>query len=190
MTVSRHLLLLEFLLSGQLSGFNDKRSSQDDDRWTWTTFCIATLHHGKFSASKWLSPWHFTSPVGLMAPELNYRFVTVDWRLDYATQSRADSVYPVSVKEKPAPFGSTWFTRMNESAGKQTSPQLPETQNIKKNILVRHPLVVTVSSRTRKPRNGCKLIEQLYNENKSKWYQTLSFSEDVIPSEFKNARWL
>lgn len=52
-----------------------------------------------------------------MAPVLNYRFVPVDWRLDYATQSKADSVYPESVKEKLAPFGSTYFARMNESAG-------------------------------------------------------------------------
>jgi len=52
-----------------------------------------------------------------MAPVLNYRFVPVDWRLDYATQSKADSAYPESVKEKLAPFGSTYFARMNESAG-------------------------------------------------------------------------
>lgn len=51
-----------------------------------------------------------------MAPELHYRFVPVDWRLDYATQSKADSIYPESVKEKLAPFGSTYFARMNESA--------------------------------------------------------------------------
>lgn len=52
-----------------------------------------------------------------MAPVLNYRFVPVDWRLDYATQSKADSAYPESVKEKLSPFGSTYFARMNESAG-------------------------------------------------------------------------
>jgi len=51
-----------------------------------------------------------------MAPVLNYRFVPVDWRLDFATQASADSVYPVSVKEKLAFFGSTYFARMNDSA--------------------------------------------------------------------------
>ena len=51
-----------------------------------------------------------------MAPVLNYRFVPVDWRLDFATQASADSVYPVSVKEKIAFFGSTYFARMNDSA--------------------------------------------------------------------------
>ena len=51
-----------------------------------------------------------------MAPILNYRFEPVDWRLDYATQSKADSAYPASVKEKLSFFGSTYFARMNESA--------------------------------------------------------------------------
>lgn len=51
-----------------------------------------------------------------MAPVLNYRFVPVDWRLDYATQAKADSVYPLSVKEKLRPFGKTYFAKMNESA--------------------------------------------------------------------------
>ena len=53
-----------------------------------------------------------------MAPVLNYRFVPADWRLDYATQAGADSIYPALVKEKLALFGSTYFTRMNETAGK------------------------------------------------------------------------
>ena len=35
-----------------------------------------------------------------MASELSYRFVPVDWRLDYATQSKAESEYPSSVKEQ------------------------------------------------------------------------------------------
>lgn len=34
-----------------------------------------------------------------MAPVLNYRFVPVDWRLDYATQSKADCAYPESVTD-------------------------------------------------------------------------------------------
>lgn len=50
-----------------------------------------------------------------MASVLNYRFIPVDWRLDYATQSQANSVYPESVKEKLTFFASTYFTRMNES---------------------------------------------------------------------------
>lgn len=35
-----------------------------------------------------------------MATELNYRFVPVDWRLDYATQTIADNNFPSSVKEQ------------------------------------------------------------------------------------------
>jgi len=65
-----------------------------------------------------------------MAPVLNYRFVPVDWRLDYATQSRADSAYPVQVKEKLAPFGSTYFARMNESAGQSIYDAIHSESNI------------------------------------------------------------
>jgi len=65
-----------------------------------------------------------------MAPVLNYRFVPVDWRLDYATQSGADSVYPVAVKEKLAPFGSTYFARMNESAGQSVYDAIHSEINI------------------------------------------------------------
>lgn len=39
-----------------------------------------------------------------MASELKYRFVPVDWRLDYATQSIADKEYPSSIKEKSDPL--------------------------------------------------------------------------------------
>lgn len=35
-----------------------------------------------------------------MADELNYRFVPVDWRVDYAIQSAAEKLYPSKVKEK------------------------------------------------------------------------------------------
>lgn len=35
-----------------------------------------------------------------MASELNYRFEPVDWRLDYYTQARANSEYPIAIKEK------------------------------------------------------------------------------------------
>jgi len=65
-----------------------------------------------------------------MAPLLNYRFVPVDWRLDYATQTAADSVYPVSVKEKLAPFGNTYFARMNESASESIYDAIHSEVNI------------------------------------------------------------
>jgi hypothetical protein len=65
-----------------------------------------------------------------MAEVLNYRFVPVDWRLDYATQSGADSIYPVSVKEKLATFGSTYFARMNESAGQSIYDAIHSELNI------------------------------------------------------------
>jgi hypothetical protein len=35
-----------------------------------------------------------------MASEINYRFVPVDWRLDYATQFKAESEYPLSIKNQ------------------------------------------------------------------------------------------
>ncbi len=65
-----------------------------------------------------------------MAPVLNYRFVPVDWRLDFATQASADSVYPVSVKEKLAFFGSTYFARMNESASESIYDAVHGESNI------------------------------------------------------------
>ncbi len=65
-----------------------------------------------------------------MAQVLNYRFVPVDWRLDFATQAKADSVYPLSVKEKLAPFGSTYFMRMNESAGESIYDAIHSETNI------------------------------------------------------------
>lgn len=65
-----------------------------------------------------------------MAPVLNYRFVPVDWRLDFATQAKADSVYPLSVKEKLAPFGRTYFKRMNESAGESIYDAIHSEANI------------------------------------------------------------
>ena len=65
-----------------------------------------------------------------MAGELNYRFVPVDWRLDYATQAAADSIYPVSVKEKLAPFGNTYFARMNESASRSIYDAVHSEANI------------------------------------------------------------
>ncbi|MCE5345096.1 MAG: hypothetical protein LLG13_02245 [Bacteroidales bacterium] len=65
-----------------------------------------------------------------MATSQHYRFVPVDWRLDYATQAKADSAYPVSVKEKLAPFGSTYFARMNESANQSIYDAIHSELNI------------------------------------------------------------
>jgi len=65
-----------------------------------------------------------------MAEVLNYRFVPVDWRLDFATQARADSVYPLLVKEKLALFGSTYFARMNDSASESIYDPIHSESNI------------------------------------------------------------
>ena len=65
-----------------------------------------------------------------MAPVLNYRFVPVDWRLDYTTQSKADSAYPEPVKEKLSFFGSTYFARMNESASQSIYDAIHSESNI------------------------------------------------------------
>lgn len=65
-----------------------------------------------------------------MAPELNYRFVPVDWRLDYATQSKADSIYPASVKEKVSSFETTYVARMNESANRSIYDAIHSEPNI------------------------------------------------------------
>ncbi len=65
-----------------------------------------------------------------MAQVLNYRFVPVDWRLDFATQAKADSAYPPSLKEKLAPFGSTYFKRMNESASESIYDAIHNETNI------------------------------------------------------------
>jgi hypothetical protein len=65
-----------------------------------------------------------------MASVLNYRFVPVDWRLDFATQARADSAYPETVKEKLSFFGSTYFARMNESAGQSIYDAIHSELNI------------------------------------------------------------
>jgi len=65
-----------------------------------------------------------------MATDLNYQFVPVDWRLDYATQSKADSAYPESVKEKLSVFGSTYFARMNESASQSIYDAIHSEANI------------------------------------------------------------
>lgn len=61
---------------------------------------------------------------------LNYRFVPVDWRLDYATQAKADSSYPESVKEQVASFAGTYFERMKESGSKSVYDDIHSELNI------------------------------------------------------------
>jgi len=46
---------------------------------------------------------------------LNYRFAPVDWRLDYATQSKAESEYPVHVKEQCSALAGDYLTKLEES---------------------------------------------------------------------------
>jgi DNA-binding protein Fis len=65
-----------------------------------------------------------------MAPVFNYRFVPVDWRLDYAAQASADSIYPASVKEALATFGNTYFTAMNDSACQSVYDAIHSETNI------------------------------------------------------------
>lgn len=55
-----------------------------------------------------------------------------------------------------------------------------EIINIMKNILIALTLLLTISSCSQKPENGYGLIEQMYNTNKSNWYITLCFSQEVI----------
>lgn len=50
-----------------------------------------------------------------MATTLNYRFVPVDWRLDYATQSKADSLYPKSILKQVTSFNNAYLSKMMES---------------------------------------------------------------------------
>jgi hypothetical protein len=49
-----------------------------------------------------------------------------------------------------------------------------------KNKLIVLSLLVTISSCSQKPQNGYELIEQMYNANKSNWYETLCFSQEVL----------
>ena len=49
-----------------------------------------------------------------------------------------------------------------------------------KNIPIILTLLVTISSCTHRPRNGYELIEQMYKANKSNWYETLCFSQEVL----------
>jgi len=65
-----------------------------------------------------------------MASSAYYRFVPVDWRLDYATQAKADSSYPESVKEQVASFAGTYFTRMKESGSQSIYDDIHSESNI------------------------------------------------------------
>ncbi len=65
-----------------------------------------------------------------MAPKLNYRFVPVDWRLDYDTQSKADSLYPESVMKQVLSFGSTYFAKMMESYNQSIYDEIHRESNI------------------------------------------------------------
>ena len=49
-----------------------------------------------------------------------------------------------------------------------------------KNKFIVLSLLVTISSCSQKPQNGYELIEQMYNANKSNWYETLCFSQEVL----------
>jgi len=53
-----------------------------------------------------------------------------------------------------------------------------------KNILTALTLLVTLSSCSRQPHDGYELIDQMYNANKSNWYETLCFSQEVL--HYKN----
>jgi hypothetical protein len=48
-----------------------------------------------------------------------------------------------------------------------------------KNKLIVLALLVTISC-SKKPQNGYELIEQMYKANKSNWYETLCFSQEVL----------
>lgn len=41
-------------------------------------------------------------------------------------------------------------------------------------------MLVSISSCIQKPKDGYELIEQMYNANKSNWYETICFSQEVI----------
>lgn len=49
-----------------------------------------------------------------------------------------------------------------------------------KNILIFLTLLVAGTSCSRKPQNGYELIDRMYNANKSTWYETLCFSQEVL----------
>jgi DNA-binding protein Fis len=65
-----------------------------------------------------------------MALKLNYRFEPVDWRLDYATQSKAEKKYPKSVMEKVSSFGKAYFANFEESDSTSVYDNIHSEMNI------------------------------------------------------------
>lgn len=53
-----------------------------------------------------------------------------------------------------------------------------------KKALIVLTLLGTLPSFSQQPQNGYELIEQMYNANKSNWYETLCFSQEVL--QYKN----
>lgn len=49
-----------------------------------------------------------------------------------------------------------------------------------KEILIFLTLLLTISSCSRKPQNGYELIDRMYDANRSNWYETLCFSQEVL----------
>jgi hypothetical protein len=66
-----------------------------------------------------------------MAPILNYLFVPVDWRLDYTTQSKADSEYPLSVKEQKNSLVNNYLALLKESNNQSIYDYLHDELNLK-----------------------------------------------------------
>lgn len=66
-----------------------------------------------------------------MAQKCNYRFVPVDWRLDYATQTKAGSIYPVSIKEKGDSLIGNYIVSLKESNYKSVYDYIHGTSNLK-----------------------------------------------------------
>jgi hypothetical protein len=65
-----------------------------------------------------------------MASILNYRFEPVDWRLNYATQLKAEKEYPESVLEKVSSFAKTYFARFKESDSPSVYDDIHNEMNI------------------------------------------------------------
>lgn len=66
-----------------------------------------------------------------MAPLLNYRFVPVDWRLDYTTQSKANSEYPLSVKEQKNSLVNNYLALLKESNNQSIYDYLHDELNLR-----------------------------------------------------------
>jgi pheromone shutdown protein TraB len=65
-----------------------------------------------------------------MADELNYRFVPVDWRVDYAKQSKAEELYPSSVKEKIKKVAN-WMSSYDDSLSLSVYDHIHSQNSIK-----------------------------------------------------------